>query len=62
MADFFHVYCDETSFRYEVVLTRDDEDAGNVGQKYVLYVSAVPSAALAVCCSLIAAPSLPFTH
>ena len=40
--DLFHIYYDRTYFPYEIVLTRDDEDAGNVGQKYVLYVSVIP--------------------
>lgn len=40
MSDFFHVYRDGTHFPYEVTLTRDDEDTGNVGQRYILYVSA----------------------
>ncbi|KAI1413753.1 hypothetical protein F5Y13DRAFT_198537 [Hypoxylon sp. FL1857] len=32
------IYYDETFFRYEVTLTRDDEEAGEIGQKYVLYL------------------------
>ncbi|KAI2639579.1 hypothetical protein GGS26DRAFT_587030 [Hypomontagnella submonticulosa] len=32
----YHVYRDETFFPYEIVLTRDDEENGYIGQKYVL--------------------------
>ncbi|KAI0841765.1 hypothetical protein F5Y06DRAFT_307690 [Hypoxylon sp. FL0890] len=33
-----HIYRDETFFPYEITLTRDDEEGGNVGQRYVLYL------------------------
>ncbi|KAK4242411.1 hypothetical protein C8A03DRAFT_29342 [Achaetomium macrosporum] len=33
---FYHIYCDHTFFRYEVVLTKDDESAGIQGQRYIL--------------------------
>lgn len=39
--DLFHVYYDSTYFPYEIVLTRDDEDSGDVGQRYMLYVSVI---------------------
>lgn len=42
--DLFHIYYDSTYFPYEIVLTRDDEDAGAVGQRYMLYVSVIPGA------------------
>ncbi|KAK7747136.1 hypothetical protein SLS62_009191 [Diatrype stigma] len=34
-----HIYCDRTFFRYEIELTRNDEESGNVGQKYQICVS-----------------------
>ncbi|XXG96574.1 hypothetical protein Hte_002860 [Hypoxylon texense] len=34
----YHIYRDETYFSYEITITRDDEAAGNVGQKYVIYL------------------------
>ncbi|KAI1805669.1 hypothetical protein F4811DRAFT_551727 [Daldinia bambusicola] len=34
----YHVYRDETYFRYEITLTRDDKETGNVGQKYQLFL------------------------
>ncbi|KAI1464986.1 uncharacterized protein F4812DRAFT_462307 [Daldinia caldariorum] len=34
----YHVYRDKTFFRYEITLTRDDEETGNVGQKYQLFL------------------------
>ncbi|KAI1772414.1 hypothetical protein F4818DRAFT_444239 [Hypoxylon cercidicola] len=34
----YHIYRDETYFSYEITITRDDEAAGNVGQKYILYL------------------------
>lgn len=37
--DLHHIYTDETYFRYEVTLTRDEEAGGVKGQRYVLYVS-----------------------
>lgn len=39
MKDLYHIYRDETYFSYEITITRDDEAAGNVGQKYIIYVS-----------------------
>jgi hypothetical protein len=38
-ADFYNVYHDHTYFKYEVVLTRDNEDAGIEGERYILTVS-----------------------
>ena len=35
----YHIYTDSTFFRYEIVLTRDDEERGIQGEKYLLYVS-----------------------
>ncbi|KAL7626904.1 hypothetical protein AAE478_003678 [Parahypoxylon ruwenzoriense] len=37
-ANLYHIYRDETFFPYEVTLTRNDEESGNLGQKYVLYL------------------------
>ncbi|KAI4866874.1 hypothetical protein F4820DRAFT_468481 [Hypoxylon rubiginosum] len=34
----YHIYRDETYFSYEITITRNDEAAGNVGQKYILYI------------------------
>jgi hypothetical protein len=42
--DLYHVYADASNFFYEIVLTRDDAEAGWQGQKYILYVSSGPSA------------------
>ncbi|KAI1144519.1 hypothetical protein F5Y05DRAFT_418479 [Hypoxylon sp. FL0543] len=33
-----HIYQDETLFPYEVTITRNDEESGKVGEKYVLYL------------------------
>lgn len=38
-ADLYHVYRDHTFFQYEVVITRDDEEAGILGERYILSVS-----------------------
>ncbi|AEO69622.1 uncharacterized protein THITE_2120280 [Thermothielavioides terrestris NRRL 8126] len=35
-ADLYHLYRDYTFFEYQVVLTRDDEEAGIQGERYVL--------------------------
>lgn len=37
----YHLYRDHTFFTYEVVLTRDDEENGMQGERYILAVSAV---------------------
>lgn len=37
--DFFHIYIDRDFFPYQIELTRDDEVAGEFGQKYTLCVS-----------------------
>lgn len=42
VSDLFHIYRDGTHFPYEITLTRDDVETGDVGQKYILYVSASP--------------------
>lgn len=34
-----HVYSDSTFFRYDIELTRNDKESGNVGQKYQICVS-----------------------
>ncbi|KAK4151764.1 hypothetical protein C8A00DRAFT_35574 [Chaetomidium leptoderma] len=34
--NFYHLYRDHTFFQYEVVMTRDDEEAGIQGERYVL--------------------------
>lgn len=39
MADFFHIYRDRSNFVYQLDITRDDEAAGEFGQKYTLCVS-----------------------
>ncbi|EAQ88985.1 hypothetical protein CHGG_05604 [Chaetomium globosum CBS 148.51] len=36
--DLYHLYRDRTFFQYEVVLTRDDEDAGIQGERYILSI------------------------
>jgi hypothetical protein len=42
-ADLYHLYRDYTFFEYQVVLTRDDEEAGIQGERYVLTVSEMSS-------------------
>jgi hypothetical protein len=39
LTDFYHVYFDHTFFRYEIVLTRGDEELGTQGERYILMVS-----------------------
>ncbi|KAH6627648.1 hypothetical protein F5144DRAFT_514315 [Chaetomium tenue] len=36
--DLYHLYRDRTFFQYEAVLTRDDEDAGIQGERYILSI------------------------
>ena len=36
-----HVYSDSTFFRYDIELTRNDKESGNVGQKYQICVSTI---------------------
>ncbi|KAF4986923.1 hypothetical protein FGRMN_10618 [Fusarium graminum] len=36
--DFFHLYRDRENFVYEVDITRDDNQTGELGQKYTLYL------------------------
>ena len=36
-----HVYSDSTFFRYDIELTRNDKEGGNVGQKYQICVSTI---------------------
>jgi hypothetical protein len=43
--DLYHLYRDHTFFQYEVVITRDDEEAGIQGERYVMSVSG-----FLVCC------------
>ncbi|KAF3059282.1 putative brct domain containing protein [Daldinia childiae] len=33
-----HIYRDDTYFAYEITLTRNDKESGNIGQKYQLYL------------------------
>lgn len=42
-----HIYSDSTFFRYEIELTRNDEESGNVGQKYQICVSPLDNVLLA---------------
>ena len=39
MTDLYRIYRDQTFFRYAVVITRDDEENGIVGERYILMVS-----------------------
>ncbi|KAI1660337.1 hypothetical protein F4813DRAFT_400614 [Daldinia decipiens] len=34
----YHIYRDDTYFSYEITLTRNDKENGNVGQRYQLYL------------------------
>ncbi|KAI0851781.1 hypothetical protein F5Y00DRAFT_259271 [Daldinia vernicosa] len=34
----YHIYRDDTYFPYEITLTRNDKENGNIGQKYQLYL------------------------
>ncbi|KAK4115028.1 hypothetical protein N656DRAFT_694761, partial [Canariomyces notabilis] len=36
--NFYHVYFDHTFFRYEIVLTRGDEELGTQGERYILMI------------------------
>lgn len=37
-ADLFHIYTDSTFFRYEITITREDEEQGVQEERYVLHV------------------------
>lgn len=37
--DLFHIYIDREFFQYQIDITRDDDEKGELGQRYTLYVS-----------------------
>lgn len=39
VAGFYRPYVDQTLFEYEIILTRDDKEAGIDGERYILTVS-----------------------
>lgn len=42
--DLFHIYIDREFFSYQIDITRDDDEKGELGQRYTLYVSNLPTA------------------
>lgn len=41
--DLFHIYIDREFFSYQIDITRDDDEKGELGQRYTLYVSNLPA-------------------